>query len=193
MPAELDELNRRIMQLEIEETALKKETDRLSMDRLNALQKELAELKDEFAVKKAQWDNEKTSVEHVQKLREELERLKSEIKQAQQNYDLEKAAELQYGRLPQVQKQLEIEEAKTKKEELSLVHENVSEEEIARIISRWTGIPVAKLTESERNKTLHLDDELHRRVIGQDDGVTKVAEAIIRSKAGIKDPTKPIG
>ena len=143
MPAELDELNRRIMQLEIEETALKKETDRLSMDRLNALQKELAELKDEFAVKKAQWDNEKTSVEHVQKLREELERLKSEIKQAQQNYDLEKAAELQYGRLPQVQKQLEIEEAKTKKEELSLVHENVSEEEIARIISRWTGIPVA--------------------------------------------------
>ena len=193
MPAELDELNRRIMQLEIEETALKKETDRLSMDRLNALQKELAELKDEFAVKKAQWDNEKTSVEHVQKLREELERLKSEIKQAQQNYDLEKAAELQYGRLPQVQKQLEIEEAKTKKEELSLVHENVSEEEIARIISRWTGIPVAKLTESERNKTLHLDDELHRRVIGQDDGVTKVTEAIIRSKAGIKDPTKPIG
>ncbi len=193
MPAELDELNRRIMQLEIEETALKKETDRLSMDRLNALQKELAELKDEFAVKKAQWDNEKTSVEHVQKLREELERLKSEIKQAQQNYDLEKAAELQYGKLPQVQKQLEIEEAKTKKEELSLVHENVSEEEIARIISRWTGIPVAKLTESERNKTLHLDDELHRRVIGQDDGVTKVTEAIIRSKAGIKDPTKPIG
>lgn len=193
MPTELDELNRRIMQLEIEETALKKETDRLSQERLNALQKELAELRDEFSVKKAQWDNEKKSVEHVQKLREDLERLKSQISQAQQNYDLEKAAELQYGQLPQLQKQLEMEEEKAKTKDLSLVHENVSEEEIARIISRWTGIPVAKLTESERNKTLHLDEELHRRVIGQDDGVTKVTEAIIRSKAGIKDPTKPIG
>ncbi len=193
MPSELDELNRRVMQLEIEETALKKETDHLSQERLAALQKELAELKDEFSVKKAQWDNEKKSVEHVQKLREELETLKGEIKQAQQNYDLEKAAELQYGKLPQLQKQLEIEEEKAKTEDLSLVHENVSEEEIARIISRWTGIPVAKLTESERNKTLHLDEELHKRVIGQDDGVTKVTEAIIRSKAGIKDPTKPIG
>ena len=193
MPSELDELNRRVMQLEIEETALKKETDHLSQERLAALQKELAELKDEFSVKKAQWDNEKKSVEHVQKLREELETLKGEIKQAQQNYDLEKAAELQYGKLPQLQKQLEIEEEKAKTEDLSLVHENVSEEEIARIISRWTGIQVAKLTESERNKTLHLDEELHKRVIGQDDGVTKVTEAIIRSKAGIKDPTKPIG
>ncbi len=193
MPSELDELNRRVMQLEIEETALKKETDRLSQERLLALQKELAELRDEFSSKKAQWDNEKKSVETVQKLREELENLKSEIKQAQQNYDLEKAAELQYGKLPQLQKQLEIEEEKTKTEDLSLVHENVSEEEIARIISRWTKIPVAKLTESERNKTLHLDGELHKRVIGQDDGVTKVTEAIIRSKAGIKDPTKPIG
>ncbi len=193
MPAELDEMNRRIMQLEIEETALKKETDRLSQDRLASLQKELAEFRDAFSSKKAQWDNEKKSVEHVQKLREDLERLKNEIKQAQQNYDLEKAAELQYGRLPQVQRQLEIEEEKAKTEDLSLVHENVSEEEIAKIISRWTGIPVAKLTESERNKTLHLDEELHRRVVGQDDGVTKVSEAIIRSKAGIKDPTKPIG
>ncbi len=172
---------------------MKKETDRLSQERLNALQKELAELRDEFSVKKAQWDNEKKSVEHVQKLREDLERLKSQISQAQQSYDLEKAAELQYGQLPQLQKQLEMEEEKAKTKDLSLVHENVSEEEIARIISRWTGIPVAKLTESERNKTLHLDEELHRRVIGQDDGVTKVTEAIIRSKAGIKDPTKPIG
>ncbi|MCI8635830.1 MAG: ATP-dependent chaperone ClpB [Eubacterium sp.] len=193
MPGELDELNRRIMQMEIEETALKKEEDRLSQERLGNLQKELAELKDDFSVKKAQWDNEKKGIEHVQKLREQLESLKNEIKQAQQNYDLEKAAELQYGKLPQVQKELETEEAKSKSEGYALVHENVSEEEIARIISRWTGIPVAKLTESERNKTLHLDEELHKRVIGQDDGVTKVTEAIIRSKAGIKDPTKPIG
>ncbi len=193
MPTELDELNRRIMQMEIEETALKKEEDRLSQERLSSLQKELAEFRDEFSAKKAQWDNEKKSIEHVQKLREDLENLKNEIKQAQQNYDLEKAAELQYGRLPELQKQLTVEEEKAKSEELSLVHEIVSEEEIARIISRWTGIPVAKLTESERNKTLHLDEELHRRVIGQDDGVTKVTEAIIRSKAGIKDPTKPIG
>jgi ATP-dependent Clp protease ATP-binding subunit ClpB len=193
MPTELDELNRRVMQLEIEETALKKETDNLSKERLATLQRELAELKDEFNSKKAQWENEKASVEKVQKLREELESVKKEIAAAQQNYDLEKAAELQYGRLPQLQKQLEAEEEAAKNRDLSLVHENVSDDEIARIISRWTGIPVTKLTESERNKTLNLDDELHKRVIGQDDGVTLVTEAIIRSKAGIKDPTKPIG
>ena len=189
MPTELDELNRRIMQLQIEETALKKEEDHLSKDRLEALQKELAELNDEFAAKKAQWDNEKKTVEKVQKLREELESLKKEIALAKQNYDLEKAAELQYGRLPQLESELAGEEEKVKKEDFSLVHESVTDEEIARIISRWTGIPVAKLTESERNKTLHLDEELHKRVIGQDEGVTKVTEAIIRSKAGIKDPT----
>ena len=193
MPTELDELNRRIMQLQIEETALKKEEDHLSKDRLETLQKELAELNDEFAAKKAQWDNEKKTVEKVQKLREELESLKKEIALAKQNYDLEKAAELQYGRLPQLESELAGEEEKVKKEDFSLVHESVTDEEIARIISRWTGIPVAKLTESERNKTLHLDEELHKRVIGQDEGVPKVTEAIIRSKAGIKDPTKPIG
>lgn len=193
MPAELDELNRRIMQLQIEETALKKETDHLSEERLANLQKELAELKDTFAAQKAQWENEKSSVEKVQKLREEIEQVKNDITAAQQNYDLEKAAELQYGRLPQLQQQLDIEEHKVKDKDLSLVHENVSEEEIAKIISRWTGIPVAKLNESERNKTLHLDEELHKRVIGQDEGVTRVTEAIIRSKAGIKDPSKPIG
>ena len=193
MPTELDELNRRVMQLEIEETALKKEDDRLSQERLADLQKELAELRSEFQNKKAQWDNEKKSVEKVQKLREDLESLKNEIQQAEQSYDLNKAAELKYGKLPQLQQQLEIEEEKVKGEDLSLVHESVSEEEIAKIISRWTGIPVAKLTESERNKTLHLDEELHKRVIGQDEGVTKVTEAIIRSKAGIKGPSKPIG
>ena len=193
MPTELDELNRRVMQMEIEETALKKEEDRLSQERLANLQRELAELRNEFQTKKAQWDNEKKSVEHVQKLREDMENVRKEIAQAQQNYDLNKAAELQYGRLPQLEKELQIEEEKVKNEDLSLVHENVSDEEIAKIISRWTGIPVAKLTESERNKTLHLDEELHKRVIGQEEGVTKVTEAIIRSKAGIKDPTKPIG
>lgn len=193
MPTELDELNRRIMQLEIEETALKKEEDHLSKDRLAALQKELADLKEEFSVRKAQWDNEKKTIEKVQKLREALEALRKDIALAKQNYDLEKAAELQYGKLPQLEEQLAIEEEKVKKEDFSLVHESVTEEEIAKIISRWTGIPVAKLTESERNKTLHLDEELHKRVIGQDEGVTKVTEAIIRSKAGIKDPTKPIG
>ncbi len=193
MPTELDELNRRVMQLQIEETALKKESDHLSRERLEHLQKELAELNSVFQTKKAQWDNEKTLIEKVQKLREELENVKKEIAQAQQQYDLNKAAELQYGKLPQIQKQLEIEEEKLKNEDLSLMHENVSEEEIARIISRWTGIPVAKLTEGERQKTLHLDQELHQRVIGQDEGVTKVTEAIIRSKAGIKDPSKPIG
>ncbi len=193
MPTELDELQRRVMQLEIEEAALKKEEDRLSKDRLEALQKELADLKNEFQTKKAQWDNEKNSVERVQKLREDLEAINNEIAMAQQNYDLEKAAELQYGKKPELERRLEIEEEQVKNRDLSLVHENVSEEEIAKIISRWTGIPVAKLTESERNKTLHLDDELHKRVIGQEEGVRKVTEAIIRSKAGIKDPGKPIG
>lgn len=193
MPTELDELNRRVMQLQIEETALKKESDQLSRERLEHLQRELAELNSEFQTKKAQWDNEKALIEKVQGLREELENVKKEIAQAQQQYDLNKAAELQYGKLPQIQRQLELEEEKVKSEDLTLMHESVSEEEIARIISRWTGIPVAKLTEGERNKTLHLDRELHKRVIGQDEGVTKVTEAIIRSKAGIKDPTKPIG
>ena len=193
MPTELDELRRKVMQLEIEEAALKKETDHLSQERLEHLQKELADLRDEFNTKKAQWDNEKTSVEHLQKLREEIEDINKQIQAAQQNYDLNKAAELQYGRLPQLQKELAEQEEKVSKEDLSLVHEAVTEDEIARIVSRWTGIPVAKLTESERNKTLHLDDELHKRVIGQDEAVTLVSEAIIRSKAGIKDPTKPIG
>lgn len=193
MPAEMDELRRKIMQLEIEEAALKKEEDRLSRERLEHLQQELAELRDEFSKKKAQWDNEKHSVEHVQKIREEIEQVNNEIQKAQRSYDLEKAAELQYGRLPQLQKQLEEEETRIKEKDLRLVHESVTDNEIARIISRWTGIPVAKLNESERSKTLHLDDELHKRVIGQDEGVTKVTEAIIRSKAGIKDPTKPIG
>ena len=193
MPTELDELNRRVMQMEIEETALKKETDRLSQERLSNLQKELAELRDELNEKKAKWSGEKDAVDKVSKLRESIENTRNEIKIAQQNYDLEKAAELQYGVLPQMEKQLEVEEEILKNRDLSLVREKVSEEEIARIISRWTGIPIAKLTESERNKTLHLDDELHKRVVGQDDGVTKVTEAIIRSKAGIKDPSKPIG
>ncbi len=193
MPTELDELRRKVLQLEIEEAALKKETDRLSQDRLAALQKELADLRDEFNNKKAQWDDEKHSVEKLSKLREDIESVNKEIQNAQRNYDLEKAAQLQYGKLPQLQKQLEEEEEKVKKQDLSLVHESVTDEEIARIVSRWTGIPVAKLTESERNKTLHLDEELHKRVIGQDEAVQKVADAIIRSKAGIKDPTKPIG
>ena len=193
MPTALDELKRRVMQMEIEEAALKKEDDRLSKERLEALQKELAELKNEYQVQKAQWDNEKKSVEKIQKLREELEHINNEIAIAQQNYDLNKAAELQYGKKPELENQLAIEEENVKKEELTLVHENVSEEEIARIISRWTGIPIAKLTESERSKTMNLDQELHKRVVGQDEGVTKVTEAIIRSKAGIKDPTKPIG
>ena len=193
MPAEMDELNRKIMQMEIEETALKKEDDRLSKERLEHLQQELAELRDEFAGKKAQWDNEKVGIERVQKLREEIEQVNKDIEKAQHSYDLEKAAELQYGKLPQLQKQLEDEEAKVKDEDLSLVHESVNDEEIGRIVSRWTGIPVAKLNESERSKTLHLGDELHKRVIGQDEAVELVTEAIIRSKAGIKDPTKPIG
>ncbi len=193
MPAEMDELSRKIMQLEIEEAALKKEEDRLSRERLEHLQEELAELREEFAGKKTQWDNEKTSVERVQKIREEIEQVNNEIEKAQRSYDLNKAAELQYGRLPQLQKQLEAEEAQMKQKDLRLVHESVSDDEIARIVSRWTGIPVAKLNESERTKTLHLDEELHQRVIGQDEAVTKVSEAIIRSKAGVKDPSKPIG
>lgn len=193
MPTEMDELRRRIMQLEIEEAALKKENDRLSQERLVHLQQELAEMRDEFAGKKAQWDNEKTSVERLQKIREEIEQVNQEIQKAQRSYDLEKAAELQYGRLPQLTKQLQEEEERVKGKSMTLVHESVTEDEIARIISRWTGIPVAKLNESERSKTLHLDEELHKRVIGQGEGVTKVTEAIIRSKAGIKDPTKPIG
>lgn len=193
MPTELDELQRKVMQMEIEEAALKKEDDRLSQERLSNLQKELAELKSEYNNRKAQWDNEKASVEKLSRLREEIENINSQIQIAQRNGDLEKAAELSYGTLPSLKQQLEIEEEKVKEEDLSLVHESVSEEEIAKIISRWTGIPIAKLTESERNKTLHLDEELHKRVVGQDEGVTKVTEAIIRSKAGIKDPTKPIG
>ena len=193
MPTEMDELRRRIMQLEIEEAALKKENDRLSQERLVHLQQELAEMRDAFAGKKAQWDNEKTSVERLQKIREEIEQVNQEIQKAQRSYDLEKAAELQYGRLPQLTRQLQEEEERVKGKSMTLVHESVTEDEIARIISRWTGIPVAKLNESERSKTLHLDEELHKRVIGQDEGVTKVTEAIIRSKAGIKDPTKPIG
>ncbi len=193
MPTELDELRRRVMQMEIEEAALKKETDKLSQDRLAALQRELAELRDTFNTKKAQWDSEKHSVETLSGLREQIETMNKEIEKAQRNYDLNRAAELQYGELPKLQQQLAAEEEKVRNQDLSLVHESVTDEEIARIISRWTGIPVAKLTEGERQKILHLDEELHRRVIGQDDGVTKVTEAILRSKAGIKDPTKPIG
>ncbi len=193
MPTELDELRRKVMQLEIEETALKKEDDRLSQERLENLQRELAELKAELDNRMAQWENEKTSVEKLSKIREEIDDVNNQIQIAQREGDYEKAAELSYGRMPSLKQQLEIEEEKVRKQELSLVHESVSEEEIAKIISRWTGIPVSKLTESERNKTLHLDEELHRRVIGQEEGVTTVTEAIIRSKAGIKDPTKPIG
>ncbi len=181
------------MQMEIEEAALKKEEDRLSRERLEDLQKELAELREEFAGAKAKWDNEKAAVEKVVKLREAVESINNEIELAERNYDLNKAAELKYGKLPEIKRQLEEEENHVRKEEHTLVHENVGEEEIAKIISRWTGIPVAKLTESERNKTLHLEEELHKRVIGQEDGATKVSEAILRSKAGIKDPTKPIG
>lgn len=193
MPAELDELNRKVMQMEIEETALKKETDRLSIDRLENLQKELAELKDEFNTRSAQWNNEKNAVDSVSSLREKLQNVNAEIEQAEQAGDLEKVSRLMYTDRKQLEQQIAIEERKLKERDLSLVHENVTDEEIAKIISRWTGIPVSKLSESERNKTLHLDEELHKRVIGQDEGVTKVTEAIIRSKAGIKDPSKPIG
>ena len=193
MPAELDELQRRIMQMEIEEAALKKEEDRASKERLDILRKEMAELRDQFNSKKAQWDNEKNSVDRLSRLREQIEALNKEIELAKRNYDLNKAAELQYGELPKLQKQLEEEEAKVNEKEMSLVREKVTEDEISRIISRWTGIPVAKLTQGERSKILALSDELHKRVVGQDDGVTRVTEAILRSKAGIKDPGKPIG
>ena len=193
LPAELDEVQRKIMQLEIEEAALKKEDDRLSKERLEELQKELAEMREDFKARKARWENEKASVEKVSKLREEIESVISEIQIAQRNYDLNKAAELQYGRLPELKKQLEEEEERVAKEDRSMVRESVTEDEIAKIISRWTGIPVAKLTESERNKTLHLDKILHERVVGQDEAVELVTESIIRSKAGIKDPSKPIG
>ncbi len=193
MPAELDELSRKITQLEIEEAALKKETDRLSHDRLDNLQKELAELRDQFGSMKAQWDNEKTSVERLSRLREEIEEVNRQIQAATQVYDLNKAAELQYGKLPELQKELASEEARVGGQDLSLVHEAVTEEEIERIVSRWTGIPVAKLTEGERNKILHLEEELHQRVVGQEEGVAKVTEAILRSHAGIKDPNAPIG
>lgn len=193
MPTEVDELRRKVMQLEIEEAALKKESDNLSKDRLQELQKELAELRDEYQNKKVTWENEKNSVNKLQELREQVEQVKKDIEKAQNDYDLDKAAQLQYGTLPDLQKQLQAEEAKVGEKDLSLVRESVTDEEIARIISRWTGIPVAKLTETERNKTLHLDEELHKRVIGQDEAVTKITESIIRSKAGIKDPSKPIG
>ncbi|MGN0307453.1 MAG: ATP-dependent Clp protease ATP-binding subunit, partial [Lachnospiraceae bacterium] len=193
MPTELDELRRRVMQMEIEEAALKKEEDRLSKERLEHIQRELAELKEELNNRTAQWENEKASVERLSHLREEIETMNSQIQIAQREGDYEKAAELSYGKLPELKKQLEIEEEKVKSQEPGLVHESVSEEEIGKIVSRWTGIPVAKLTESERNKTLHLDEELHKRVIGQEEGVNLVTEAIIRSKAGIKDPAKPIG
>ena len=193
LPAELDEVQRKIMQLEIEEAALKKEDDRLSKERLEELQKELAEMREDFKARKARWENEKASVEKVSKLREEIESVNSEIQIAQRNYDLNKAAELQYGRLPELKKQLEEEEERVAKEDRSMVRESVTEDEIAKIISRWTGIPVAKLTESERNKTLHLDKILHERVVAQDEAVELVTESIIRSKAGIKDPSKPIG
>ena len=193
LPTELDELQRKITQMKIEEAALKKETDRPSKERLEVLQHDLAELQDQFNSQKAQWDNEKKSVEKLSALREQIEALNKEIEVAQRNYDLNKAAELQYGELPKLQKQLEIEEEQVHKQDMSLVHESVTEEEIERIISRWTGIPVAKLTQGERAKILALGDELHKRVVGQDDGVEKVTEAILRSKAGIKDPTKPIG
>jgi ATP-dependent Clp protease ATP-binding subunit ClpB len=193
MPSELDEQRRKIMQLEIEESALKKETDNLSKERLEALQKELAELRDTFNAQKAQWDNEKHSVEKLQKLREQIEDVNKQIQKAKQNYDLEKAAQLQYGELPKLQQQLEIEEKSVKESDRSLVHEAVTDDEIARIISRWTGIPVTRLTEGERAKLLTLEDQLHKRVVGQDEGVKRVTDAILRSKAGIKDPTKPIG
>ena len=193
MPTELDEQRRKIMQLEIEESALKKETDNLSKERLADLQKELAEMRDTFNTQKAQWDNEKHSVEKLQKLREQIEDINKQIQKAKQNYDLEKAAELQYGELPKLQQQLEVEEKQVKESDRSLVHEAVTDDEIARIISRWTGIPVTKLTEGERTKLLGLEDELHKRVVGQDEGVRLVTDAILRSKAGIKDPTKPIG
>ena len=193
MPAELDEMQRKIMQLEIEEQALKKEEDNLSRERLESLQKELAQLREEFSQQKQKWDSEKSSVDKISKLKEEIDHVNQEIQNAKSDYNLEKAAELQYGRLPELTKQLNEAEEKAHSKDMQLIHESVTEDEIAKIVSRWTGIPVAKLNESERNKTLNLADELHRRVIGQDEGVTKVTEAIMRSRAGIKDPKRPIG
>ena len=193
LPTELDETQRKIMQLQIEEAALKKETDNLSKGRLTELQKELSDLQEDFSVKKARWDNEKAAVDKIHQLKTEIENTNNQIEMAKNSGDLERASELEYGELPRLQQLMDEAENAAKTSDQQMVHESVSDEEIAQIISRWTGIPVAKLTESERNKTLHLDDELHKRVIGQDDGVTKVADAIIRSKAGIKDPTKPIG
>lgn len=193
LPSELDEMNRKIMQMQIEETALKKEEDALSRERLENLSKELADLKDKFTAQKAQWENEKNAVDRVSAIREQIDDINKQIEQAQRNYDLTKAAELQYGELPKLKEQLAKEEELVHSKDLSMVHESVTEEEIARIISRWTGIPVAKLTEGEKAKILHLEDDLHRRVVGQDEAVSLVTDAIIRSKAGIKDPTKPIG
>ena len=193
LPAELDEVQRKIMQMEIEEAALKKETDHISKERLATLQKELAELKDSFTAQKSKWDQEKSSVDKVNKVKEQIDALHTEMDAAKREYNLEKLAELQYGRLPELEKQLEMEEAKVKKEDRTLVQENVTDDEIAKIVSRWTGIPITKLNEGEREKTLHLEEELHKRVIGQEEGVKLVSEAILRSKAGIKDPTKPIG
>ena len=193
MPAELDETRRKIMQMEIEEAALKKETDHLSKERLENLQKDLAELRDGFNAKKAQWDSEKASVDQVNKIKEQIDEMHTQMDAAKRDYDLNRLAEIQYGRLPELQKQLEAAESKAKGENRTLVQESVTDEEIAKIISRWTGIPVAKLSEGEREKTLHLEEELHKRVIGQEEGVQLVSEAILRSKAGIKDPSKPIG
>ena len=193
MPTELDEQRRKIMQLEIEEAALKKEDDNLSRERLENLQKELASLREEFASGKAQWDNEKAAVDRISKLREELDDVNRQIELAQRNYDLEKAAQLQYGRLPELKKQIEAEENIVKQKELSLVHESVTDEEIAKIISRWTGIPVSKMLQSEKDKLLHLEEELHQRVIGQDEAIEAVADAVRRSRAGLQDPKRPIG
>lgn len=193
MPTELDEISRKIMQLEIEEAALKKEDDRLSLERLDNIQQEIAQLREEFQIQKAKWDDDKRDIEDIQSLRQQIEDVNHQIERAQREYDLNKVAELQYGTLPQLKNRLEEMENKIHEREDTLVRERVTEDEISRIVSRWTGIPVAKLTESERNKTLNLDKELHKRVIGQDEGVTKVTEAIIRSRAGIKDETKPIG
>lgn len=193
MPTELDELHRRMMLLEIEEEALKKEDDRLSAERLEHIVQELAELKELYAGKKVQWENEKAVVERIRKIREEIETVHQQINIAQREYDLNKAAELTYGRLPQLQEQLREQEESVREKGLTLVHEAVTDEEIARIVSRWTQIPVSKLGESERHKILHLSGELHKRVVGQDEGVEMITEAILRSKAGIKDPSKPIG
>ena len=193
LPTELDEQQRKIMQMEIEEAALKKETDTLSRERLAVLQKDLAELRDSFKAQKAKWENEKKDVEGLKAYREEIDKINDEIEIAKRSYDLERAAQLQYGELPRVQKALAEAEERIRGKDVSMVHEEVTEDEIGRIVSRWTGIPVSKLTEGERTKVLHLPEELHRRVIGQDEAVQKVSDAILRSRAGIKDPKRPIG